>query len=281
MKLRFEVDQADSFRRGIDRSKSIVSIDVNPADLPEEARSLIANHLVGIDVLQFFYHNGEVIKGYPITELSYTQREPKRLVAKAVNVEALIEAIKANDSFIASIGESFNYPVQFRLVDKPPKNEAAFRLISDQHPAQIEELRYAIRQKQRVRADCFLAELQDLNKELHANNYVVYLLPLLPSTTTGRFYCEPVFAAEFNGRSIVAHTPQIVLNEKTGRFVEAINLFQALDAYLLSGIQSGILLDDLIILTWEGGKWIGVQPEGLVELANEAWTAARKELPEP
>ena len=70
MKLRFEVDQADSFRRGIDRAKSIVSIEVNPADLSEDIRSLIAEHLVGIDLLQFFYHNGDVIKGYPIMELT-------------------------------------------------------------------------------------------------------------------------------------------------------------------------------------------------------------------
>src|SRR5688572_3516320 len=97
MKLRFEVDQADNFRRGIDRPKSIVSIDVNPADLPEETRALIAKHLSGIDVLQFFYHHGEVIKGYPIKELAHTSREPKRIVATGANVDALVAAIKAND----------------------------------------------------------------------------------------------------------------------------------------------------------------------------------------
>src|SRR6266540_848417 len=111
MKLRFEIDQADSFRRGIDRPKSIVSIEVNPADLPEDTRALIANHLAGIDVLQFFYHNGEIIKGYAVRELSYTSREPRRIVAKAANIEALVEAVKANDRFIAGIEESFNRPV--------------------------------------------------------------------------------------------------------------------------------------------------------------------------
>jgi hypothetical protein len=281
MKLRFEIDQADSFRRGIDRSKSIVSIDVNPADLAEEARSLIAEHLVGIDLLQFFYHNGDVIKGYQIKELSHTSREPKRIVAKAVNIDALIEAIKANDSFIARIKTSFNHPVQFRLIDKPPKHEADFAFISDQRPAQIQELREAIRQKRRFYSDCFLEEIQSLNQELHANSYVVCLLPLLPSTAQGRFYCEPVFAANFLERPVVARSPTIVLNEKTGRIVETLNLFQALDVYMLSGIRPGTLVDDLSILTWEGGKWVIVAPEGLIDMANDAGSKARTEQAEP
>lgn len=277
MKLRFEVDQADSFRRGIDRSKSIVSIDVNPADLPEEARSLIADHLVGIDVLQFFYHNGEVIKGHPIRELAYTSREPKHIVAKAVNIEALIEAIKVNDSLIARINASFDYPVQFRLIDKPPKDEAEFAFISDQRPAQIQEIHEAVRQKRRFRSDCFLSELQSLNRELHANSYRVYLLPLPPSTAQGRFYCEAVFAADFLGRPVVAHSPIIVLNEKTGRIVEVKNLFQALEVYMLSGMPPGILINDLSILTWNDNKWGIVLPEGLIDMANDAQPHGRGE----
>ena len=278
MKLRFEVDQADSFRRGIDRPKSIVSIEINPADLPDDTRSLIADHLAGIDVLQFFYHNGEIIRGYPIKELSHTSREPKRIVARAANIEALVEAVKANDHFIAGIEKSFDRPVQFRLIDKPPKNEADFALISDQRPAQIQEVCEAVRQKRRVRFDCFLHDVQSgLNKVLYANSYVVYLLPLPPSTAQGRFYCEPIFAAEFLGRPVVAHSPIIVLNEKTGRIVEAVNLFQALDVYLLSGMKPGTVADDLSILMWEGGKWVIAAPEGLIDMANDAQSRARGE----
>jgi hypothetical protein len=264
MKLRFEIDQADSFRRGIDRSKSIVSIDVNPADLSEEVRSVIADHLVGIDVLQFFYHNGEIIKGYPIRELSYTAREPKRIVAKAVNIEALIDAVKANDTLIARIHAKFDYPVQFRLIDKPPKNEGDFTLISDQRPAQMAELLEAVRQKRPVVSDCFLDEVQNLRRELHAHSYAVYLFPLPPATTQARFYCEPVFAAEFDGRQVIAHSPQIVLNNKTGRIVETKNLFHALDIYLVSGTQPGTFVNDLFILAWEGGKWVIESPEELI-----------------
>jgi len=278
MKLRFEIDQADSFRRGIDRPKSIVSIEVNPADLPEDTRALIANHLAGIDVLQFFYHNGEIIKGYAVRELSYTSREPRRIVAKAANIEALVEAVKANDRFIAGIEESFNRPVQFRLIDKPPKNEADFTVISDQHSAQLQEVCEAVRQRRRIRFDCFLHDVQDgLNKVLHANSYVVYLLPLPPSTASARFYCEPIFAAEFLGRPIVAHSPIIVLNERTGRIVEAVTLFQALDIYLLSGMRPGTVADELGILMWEGGKWVIAAPEGLIDMANDAQSRAMGE----
>jgi len=52
MKLRFEVDQAEAFRQGIDVPKSIVTIEVNPAELPQGNRNLIADRLNGIDVCQ-------------------------------------------------------------------------------------------------------------------------------------------------------------------------------------------------------------------------------------
>jgi hypothetical protein len=268
MKLRFEVDQADSFRRGIDRPKSIISIEVNPADIPEHVRSVIANHLVGIDVLQLFYHNGEVIKGYPIRELSYTSHEPKRIVANAGNLEALVEAVKENDHTIERIEQSFSRPVQFRMIDKPPKNEVDFLFISSQRPAQLQEVSEAIRQKRRICFECFLQDIQtSLNQLLHANSYLVYLLPIPPSTAQGRFYCEPVFAAGFLGRQVVAHSPTIVLNEKTGRILEATNLFQAVDLYLF---HSGNRLDDLSILSWENNDWRIFPPEAIIDISNDA-----------
>lgn len=52
MKLRFEIDQAYFFRKGIDAPKSIVTIEVNPAELPQNERDLIADRLVGIDVFK-------------------------------------------------------------------------------------------------------------------------------------------------------------------------------------------------------------------------------------
>src|SRR6266404_5510052 len=51
MKFRFKVDQAACLRAGIDCPNSIVSIDVNPSELPQEDRDLIADRLYeGINV---------------------------------------------------------------------------------------------------------------------------------------------------------------------------------------------------------------------------------------
>jgi hypothetical protein len=52
MKLRFEVDQAECFRRGIDCPKSIVTVEVNPKDISQEERDLLADHMSGIDVVK-------------------------------------------------------------------------------------------------------------------------------------------------------------------------------------------------------------------------------------
>lgn len=62
MKLRFEVDQAACFRRGIDAPTSIVHIEVDPALLTEEARGLIADRMRGIDVTA---GDGEMVNGRP------------------------------------------------------------------------------------------------------------------------------------------------------------------------------------------------------------------------
>lgn len=51
MKIRFKIDQADMFRRGIDAPKSIVTLEVNPADIAPDKRELIARHMRGIDVV--------------------------------------------------------------------------------------------------------------------------------------------------------------------------------------------------------------------------------------
>jgi len=51
MEIRFRIDQADLFRRGIDTTSSIVSLEINPAMLPEDQRELISKHLLGTDVV--------------------------------------------------------------------------------------------------------------------------------------------------------------------------------------------------------------------------------------
>lgn len=59
MKLRFKLNQAEAFRKGIDVPNSIVSIEVNPSTLDQAARDLIADRLDGIDVRQIFEYGKE------------------------------------------------------------------------------------------------------------------------------------------------------------------------------------------------------------------------------
>ncbi len=94
MKLRFEVDQAEAFRRGIDVPKSIVTIEVIPADRAQEQRNLIADRLDGIDVCQ--------IAGILDGIAKDRNGKPFRIVAKLPTFESLMEAI-AEDEQIAEL----------------------------------------------------------------------------------------------------------------------------------------------------------------------------------
>lgn len=51
MTLRFEVDQAEAFRQGVNVPKSTNHLDIDPSKLPPDKRGLIADRLVGIDVM--------------------------------------------------------------------------------------------------------------------------------------------------------------------------------------------------------------------------------------
>ena len=94
MKLRFEVDQAEAFRRGIDVPKSIVTIEVNPAELSQEQRNLIADRLDGIDVCQHAGLLDGVLDGKPLRD-----RNGKlfRILAKLPTFESLMEAIAEDE----------------------------------------------------------------------------------------------------------------------------------------------------------------------------------------
>lgn len=97
MKLRYSVDQAECFRRGIDCPKSIQTLEVNPADLTEDIRKLIADRLDGIDVFQV-----HVIGG------SRNGLKDKHVVAKVPGFDAFIEACKADEEKVAA--EIEDYP---------------------------------------------------------------------------------------------------------------------------------------------------------------------------
>ncbi len=116
MKLRFEVDQAESFRQGVDCPKSVVYVDVNPSKLPQEERNLIADRMTGIDVMQMEAMRERV----PVDEaqleaaesddqktmimLEATKPNGKigkshtRIKSKLPTFESLMEAIQENDN---------------------------------------------------------------------------------------------------------------------------------------------------------------------------------------
>jgi len=89
MKLRFEVNQAEAFRLGIDVPKSIVTIEVNPAEISQEQRNLIADRLDGIDVCQL----AGVLDGISRDK----DGKPFRIMAKLPTFESLMEAIAEDE----------------------------------------------------------------------------------------------------------------------------------------------------------------------------------------
>ncbi len=88
MKLRFKVDQAEAFRRGIDAPKSIVTIEVKPSELTQDQRTRIADRLDGIDVCLLatpFGWDSEKCKNVS-----------NHIIADEPTLEALMKAIMAD-----------------------------------------------------------------------------------------------------------------------------------------------------------------------------------------
>lgn len=88
MKLRFEVDQAECFRRGIDCPKSIVTIEVDPSKLKQEHRNLIADRLMGIDVCQLRTTDNGMEK-----RLVSAEHNPIRVIASGPSFDLLMMAV--------------------------------------------------------------------------------------------------------------------------------------------------------------------------------------------
>jgi hypothetical protein len=88
MKIRFEVDQAACLRKGIDCPNSIVSVQIEPAKLPQEQRDKIADRLIGIDVCSMIKLGGDK----PFLHIDGTG-EPIRIVANGPKYEDLWAAI--------------------------------------------------------------------------------------------------------------------------------------------------------------------------------------------
>lgn len=82
MTLRFEVDQATAFRRGVNVPKSTNHIEVDPETLSQKERDLIADRLNGIDVCA----------------LDAKGNKLQRIVAEVPTYDSLLYAICQNET---------------------------------------------------------------------------------------------------------------------------------------------------------------------------------------
>jgi hypothetical protein len=98
MTLRFDVDRVEAFRQGVNVPKSTVQIEIDPAQLPQDIRNLIADRLDGIDVCELDCDGKKMEVENPLADgwREVPNFLPVRITAKLPTLEALIEAIKAN-----------------------------------------------------------------------------------------------------------------------------------------------------------------------------------------
>jgi hypothetical protein len=97
MKLRFEVDQAEAFRKGIDAPNSIVTIEVDPSPLPPDIRKLIADRLFGIEVCQLVPMIPPTEERLGTIHMVARKREPVRIIATGVTFGDMMTAIRKNE----------------------------------------------------------------------------------------------------------------------------------------------------------------------------------------
>lgn len=88
MKLRFDVDQAESFRQGVDYPKSTHVAEILPKDVDVKLRELIAKRMIGIDVCKL------TPEGKP----QQIGGVPERIKASLPTWESFITAVKADEA---------------------------------------------------------------------------------------------------------------------------------------------------------------------------------------
>ena len=103
MKLRFNINQPEALRRGYDAPTSTVTITIDPADLSQEERDLLADRMRGIDVYELTVDSppafsqlrsaGNSSSKHPPTK----QRGLQPIVTKVPTYDALIEAVRQNE----------------------------------------------------------------------------------------------------------------------------------------------------------------------------------------
>lgn len=113
VKLRFQVDQAECLRNGIDCPKSIVLLEVNPAELTQPQRDLLADRLDGIDVCELGFKDGQIMKVYDYWETEDEKPKngkparPLKLKTASPDFKGLMEAVLKNELWIRERGRSW------------------------------------------------------------------------------------------------------------------------------------------------------------------------------
>ena len=99
MQLRFRVNQAEAFRQGVNVPKSIVTVEVDAAALPDEERNLIADRMDGIDVCEgVLEKNGRVTPdGYSLPGDLNCNWRPTLIKAQLPTYEGFIEAVRKDE----------------------------------------------------------------------------------------------------------------------------------------------------------------------------------------
>lgn len=120
MKIRFDIDLADCLRRGVDCPKSPTTLEVAPATLPQDVREAIAARLHH-GVVYCLALDSNLRSGPPGPDGERLYVHPpfrkvignKRLVANGPTLEALIQAVRADDLRLEELIEEGG-PVEWR-----------------------------------------------------------------------------------------------------------------------------------------------------------------------
>jgi len=124
MILRFEVDQAEAFRQGVNVPKSTNHVEVDPSKLSQEERNLIADRLDGIDVMakgvdmeviQGSSREGDTVQFH----VKGLKKSTNRVVSKLPTFSALMEAVREDEAKARNKLDDFR--VKFRDGTENPK----------------------------------------------------------------------------------------------------------------------------------------------------------------
>jgi len=124
MILRFEVDQAEAFRQGVNVPKSTNHVEVDPSKLSQEERNLIADRLDGIDVMakgvdmeviQGSSREGDTVQFH----IKGLKKSTNRVVSKLPTFTSLMEAVREDEAKARNKLDDFR--VKFRDGTELPK----------------------------------------------------------------------------------------------------------------------------------------------------------------